>query len=148
MDSRSKSFSQTSSFDRITVIDKQDDFSNLCEDFEKTIARNVTVNNCSPARNTIHIKNNPRVNKLYKSKDNQTNTVDNTAIGRRNENQFKDDNCKENAAVYSTGPLNTINSKQKQKIDDLEESRDSFIHSCNSGSSRAACNYLKGTYLL
>lgn len=63
VDSKSPiSFSQSSSFDRITVIDKQDEYSEICKEFEKSIVRkkHVKVKNRQPSTIKNQNRKNPK----------------------------------------------------------------------------------------
>ncbi|XP_028175459.1 uncharacterized protein LOC114363824 [Ostrinia furnacalis] len=130
VDSKSpRSFSQSSSFDRITVIDKQDEFSEICKEFEKSVikTKNVKVKNRLPNTNKNQNRKNPKnnVKAIGHKEQNESQGPHNKIINDCNktlepkeyECQFKDNNYYDNPETLVRMHLDSKpSSPRKQRL--------------------------------
>lgn len=165
VDNRSpRSFSQSSSFDRITVIDKQDDFNKICKEFEKRMLKtknlgrgacvkpqnkNQNIKAIANNRNTIKTNtksitqkaNNSKVLALeYNAKKQCNNSCGDTKQNKIQRNRESPPFDKTKTDFEYSLP-NKINDTQfSNDIDGEEIVEQEFIYSGNSGSSKAAAD--------
>ncbi|XP_053611761.1 uncharacterized protein LOC128675951 isoform X2 [Plodia interpunctella] len=148
------SFSQASSIDRITVIDKKNEFSHFCQEFEKkflTDSKNMKVQNKIKSSNQIVLKRNnksPTCNGKPKEKGNQLmSLIDRKVIlNKLNEDLNRTNAAKSNINTQNAGPLSLEYKEDIQGKNDLIHTNlrlspyNATSCSVNSGSSKAGLN--------
>ncbi|CAB3221721.1 unnamed protein product [Arctia plantaginis] len=146
VDNNSQSMSQSSSFDRVTVIDKQDQFSNMCQHFEDTFLETRTSKDVS--KNRLNIKN--KLKKRFTKKKSLCPAVPNAnnlecvpkipnALILVSENdQEYDKNTSSSIEDDVNSSLTNIDNRNQSTVEcSLVPAKESFVISDNSGSSKA-----------
>lgn len=137
--------SQSSSFDRVTVIDKQDEFSNMCEHFEDTFLETRTSKEISKNRLNIKNKLKKRFTKnktVYPAVPNASNLECVSAVPNdlilvsKNDQEYDKNTCISIEDGVNSSVTNIDNRDQSTVECCLVPAKDSFVTSDNSGSSK------------
>lgn len=172
-DKTPRSFSPSSSIDRITVIDKQNEFSKICEEFEKRLLKthsflkdsNNTKNRirknkiqCRNAKNNVRALGNvaPKENKQLVPLKKKKNMNFKPSADQKNKSDPTNSSSGNRDSLIDTENLQTTDNSDILSHKTLDESvfptSNSFIYSDHSGSSKAELQdkikFAKGKYLI